>query len=472
MAGLQEGKSKNMRVHTTYPDWKIECTTRKGEHFVLRAPHTIATSRFLEDPTSKASIAYLGKNFNEMEVPGVAGKTIKDVLSKKDLIEIKSRDALGNEWLEMVGTINDIVDNPGEDEGVPVVHSDIQVEGVGVELMRYHIFWHAHIAARANLGGTGYLARSKGRVPGGRPEEVLSALLDTFFNDKYIFRFANGELLSNMIAREFEASVESLATLGLSALGMEGPLWQTLKRYCDAPWHELFMDIPNEKANPHERERPTLYFRPTPFDIERWEELKGRWGFEYHATDRLGTEQISSPVDGVYNFFWVPGKGPYTEFDQRSMLYDQSGGKLPIYDDDSIRRYGLRRLEMGTEYVQLIDENAQKFGSLTGSQRQRLKTTKNKVWELLELRTKQLQRWFGYEDFEQGTIPMRHRAGMDPKHGIRMGGILMNKANGKEYYIRGVEKRWMMGQEAVTTAHVLMGRDPKDYQKYLQRLGG
>jgi len=344
-------------------------------------------------------------------------------------------------------------------------------------------------ARQNNLGGVGWLARAKGRLPSGRPNEVVQNIYETFLNDNYIFTLADGRKINQAIQTKFADFPDSLAKTALKAMGMESALWQTLLRYTDAPWGELFLDMMHEYGN--ERHLPGidpalltpsgagfaerflkigLYFRPTPFDFEAWDRLASEdsWGFGYEDSDRMGEgEQLDQNESRLYNFFWAPMKSVFTGFDQLSLAFNQSGGLLPIYDEESIKAHGLRRLECGTEYVEFVKNADQQQGTIAPDQAFRSMTKATTLNELLIKRTMQLWRWFGFADrFYEGTISTRGRIGPSGKHGARIGSVVTRCRDGFQFYVTGISQQWQFPGPHMTTWQVVRGHNPREYRKW------
>jgi len=470
-----------MTTFTHGPDIQLEF---KPSHFfqpfTIKSCKTYNSTRTLENPASQALVSLQGHDFDDKAPVEVRGKRILDVLGLHDICKVRVRDGKGKQWVDVKGMIRNISEQLTDPQGKPGRNVQISLAGIGQALVDYQIFWHPHIAARSNLGGMGYLIRSKGRPPKGRPDEVLHQLADTFFNDDYIFRLADQTPINQAIFRNFGIITDGMAIIALSAMGMEGPLWQTLKRFSDAPWNELFVDIPHELNNPTSQalgdvpqfsyDNIHLYLRKTPYEREDWDRLaqKGSgWGFEYREEDRMEPgEMLARNVDKVYNFFWCPAKAVFAGKDQLAMVYNQSNGKLPIIDEDSVRKYGLRRLEQQTEYVQIANSAAAKQGVIPAADRVRMQTTALKWSDLLVDRTKRIARWNGYDKFEEGTIGTRGRIGADYNHGARIGGVITRQRDGKQFYITGIQQNWSHPGPHTTTLTVSRGHDPADYQAW------
>jgi hypothetical protein len=409
----------------------------------------------------------------------LADKEISATLNPYDLCKVWLCDGRGKRWIDIVGLIQADSLSVAETDGRPQNEVRLTLAGLGEALEKYQVFWHPHIAGQSNLGGIGWLVRAKGNTPRGRVDEVLTQIFDAFLNDKYVFTLADGRPLYQVLSKNFQTITGGLSTLGLQAMGMEGALWATLKRYSDAPWCELFVDIQHERGvlsadvsllSSTYAETVGLYLRPTPFSVAKWrsQAKEEGWGFEYEDSERLGGEQLVRDTNNIYNFFWCPEKAVYSSFDQLSMAYNQSGGKVPIYDEASIRKYGLRRLEQGTEYIESLTVSDEKGGALAADEKTRMQTAAAKKADLLVTRTRQLHQWFGYDQFYEGTIATRGRIGSSHDHGGRIGGVLTRKRDGRQFYITGIQQNWSFPGPHTTVFQVSRGHDPDKYLSWIR----
>jgi len=479
-----------MTTHSHNPDIRCEFETRDGETFSTKALFRYQSERHLESPTAKAHITLRGDRWMDLTNRRVGDAEIVETLRSNDLCTVTMRDGKGDEHIDITGLLKHARPTVMEIDGRPEHRVELEIEGLGRELEGYEIFWHPHIAGRNNLGGVGWLVRSKGRFPKGRPDQVIKTIFDTFLNDQYIFRLPDGRTIGEALQLRFSEFPDSLAKTALKAMGMEASLWETLKRYSDAPWGELFVAIPHEdmqrsvpKAqattasvdrvfDAFERKRgPAVYFRPTPFDIPAWDKLAAShgWGFSYADADRMDDgEVLDRDESRVYNFFWAPMRSTYSGFDQLSVAYNQSGGRLPTYDEEGIRRHGLRRLEQATEYVEMVTPDDAKPGVLTPAQQHEAKTSQPKLMDMLVKRTLQLYQWYGYDEFFDGTITTRGRIGPDSQHGAQIGSILTRERGGMEFYVTGIMQLWQMHGPHTTRWTVTRGRNPRQYKEWWQ----
>lgn len=464
------------------PHVELEVTSKRYGTFTIHAPRFYVSNRTLENPAATATIRFMDTYAKEGHIsnPSLVGKRYRDLLQSNDAVKTTLLGGDKRRHADVTGLVKSVMPVEMEQQSGEPEHSvEVRVEGVGGELANYQIFWHPHIAGRNNLGGTGFLARSKGKIPRGKPHEVLQALFDTFMNDDYVFRVGGKTLreVLDFIPTE-ETGDLSLGNTALSALGNVGALWPLLKRYSDAPWNELFVDIQHERSEVRGdlnsgfkigySGKEALYFRPTPFGFDRWNTLASTrgWGFTVDDEERVDDGfQLHRDQSRIYNFFFAPCKGIYSAFDQLSILFNQSNGILPLYDGDSIRKHGYRNLTQETEYVQYITKQDELVGPTDPSQRV-TGLGKERLWKLLALRTLQLYQWYGYDNFWDGTFTVRGRIGPHSQHGIRVGSVITRNADGWQYYVTGVRQICPYPGVHTTQITVERGRDPQVYLKW------
>jgi hypothetical protein len=468
------------------PPPRIEILTAKGDSFVLQNAVSCTTSRALSNPVAQASVMFMddrivgtGSKFD--------GKRFSDAIGLYDMVRISWPARDGRPWQDGIYLTQRPLQLHLKPAQGPTDQFTLSLLSVGEALQRYKIFWSPWLENRNNFAGLGFLARSAGKIVRGRPNQVILALLEIFLNDDYAFRFADGKKLKESFLPLLQDIAESLNVVGLSALNAEGALWGTLKRYADQPWNEFFVDVPHENAlgRPADRtqaqqlelagalrpygQQEAIYLRPTPFEADRWANLRAEdgWGFDYDGSDAMdGGEQMGLDADSIANYFWAAPKVIYSQFDMIQLIRQQTGGRVPIAFEDSIRKFGLRKMECGTEYVQLSGENI-----LDDATRQEGKISVRTEADLILRRTEQLARWFGYPDFWSGQITTLGRVGANRKTGARIGGILRNAQDRREYYIESIAQSWSQGTPWTTTLNLSRGHIPAEHAAWRKERG-
>ena len=453
-------------IYSQKPNIVLEFARRNGKSFKLYDCASYQSYQSLSRPTSQALPSIMGTRLNNVDDRSLAGADLRKVVEDYDLCRVMMDDAKGKVWTDIYGPVISAMEVRREEDGKPVHKTNISIQGLGAFLESAQIFWHPHVSGRANLAGVGGYIRARGKIPRGRPDEVVRKLIEVFLlNDEYALRLADGRLLKDAVTLVFDSFKDSAATTGLKALGLEANLWKMCQRYQDAPWGEFFTQVDQDKPK-----NIAVYMRPTPFDFDAWETLAGTngWGYEWSDTERMSAgEPIEPDTAGVSSMYLATGKAILSAFDQLSLLYDQSGGKIPIYDLKSFQKYGLRQLIQGTEYIQFYDAAAEKSSNLTVPDRFRHNTKLEKRSDLLYRRTLQLWQWFGYL-FDKGSVTLRGRIGHSPTDGARLGAVITRKRDGYQFYVTDIAQNWagVQGGGWQTTLTLTRGRDQAAYKKW------
>ena len=264
--------------------------------------------------------------------------------------------------------------------------------------------------------------------------------------------------------------------------GSETSLWDLIRCYSDKPYHETFVDLRrvntfNTSNNPTEIKtaeathiinpnplggstplsdiglnQPTaqytfnqpyvFYMRTTPFSPKNWTNLN------YHVFDltEILHQDTATDSDNIYNYYEVicerdniqPPNG------QISFFYQQSHAKIPIFDIQSISKFGFRKFPMNTtKYVEFV------LGDFQHTLRQQAYLMR------------ELFRWFCLgEEMESGSIVLKGRVGIG-YDGITIGSKLVESNGGtltkKEYYIESLCQEFTFGSGLKTTIGVTRG---------------
>jgi len=292
--------------------------------------------------------------------------------------------------------------------------------------------------------------------------------------------------------------------------GPERNLWDLLMMYTDPPFHECFIDLRRNgtydyadtkysssttvsketQYNADVTHHPltfdidgaekthavgkngnqanvsplVLYVRTTPFSPDTWGNLNQH---TFSTADVIETELASSD-ENVFNYFItlptfdsvISGIGAMPII--ASCTWDDSLNlpKVPIYDRDSIAKFGLRRFPAEqTKFVDFISKD------ITGQFYQTGLPTTMTIAKPCATLARQLLRWYSFgEDFETGFISLKGRVGIGP-NGATIGSRLVEygpsgSPTGKEYYIEGITQNWQVGTPLSTSLTVTRGHYP------------
>jgi hypothetical protein len=209
-----------------------------------------------------------------------------------------------------------------------------------------------------------------------------------------------------------------------------------------------------------------LYVRTTPFSPDTWNKLS------YHVfnTSDIINSQLSTSEENIHNYYnlMCAHDSPFMGNMQLAALAASTmdsvlhRGRCPIYDTESILKYGIRPFPADTtKFVTFI------YPNINGTH---LEAKPNSIDVIKPLATlcRQLLRWHAYgEDFEAGTIVLKGRVGIGPT-GASIGSRLIEctpegSRTGKEFYIEGVTQNWTIGAPLVTQLTVTRGHFPYNY---------
>jgi hypothetical protein len=285
-------------------------------------------------------------------------------------------------------------------------------------------------------------------------------------------------------------------------------IWDIAKSYSDVPFHEVFMDlrrprVPYQNPEPGKPPKylsemeaenthnindimnssvynPTLtnnlkqpyvfYMRTSPFSYDSWSNLT----YHYFSTADILMSDVSTSEENIYNYYELlcERENVFNSDTQLSLItassYEDKSKfpRLPIFDYQSILRYGLRKFPASvTKYVDFVTrQNGDKTTALDSPE----SAIKGQCTLMREL-----FRWFSFgEDFECGTLVLKGRVGVGAL-GASMGSRLIElnvnskstgAPTGKEYYIEGVSQNFEIGSPMTTTLAVSRGHFPFDYQ--------
>lgn len=453
------------------PDIEVRISTREGLTFTTKTLVSYSSTRSLNDAYSVARLRFEGIEVQGSGDPAIDGREWwgrKGVLKKKDLVGIYLRDHNGKLWPDVIGMVSSITVDKGESFGVPQDGVQIEVHGLGRALSDYRIFFHPQFSNRPGLmfgNGLGVGLIQAGNPPSGRPDQVCKTIFERYFNKDFVFKLADGRKLPDAIRLDFAKIQDSFDKMAKNINGQELSVWDALRKFCDAPWNELFSIIDSEK------DQLLLILRPTPFDLNSWEALRSQtgWSYTYDDTQRMGVESLMTDEDQVYTWFLAGGNSGLAGIQGAIKLFGNSSGKVPVYDRNLIEKYGFKALEKTTQYLELLNQNDASGGQIDPAKQREYNSTRGSLLDMLEAKTAQLYYWFGYEDFLRGSIPTVGRIGDDAEWGVRLGSVLTRKRDGLQMYITGIEQNWNMDGDWTTNITVERGHYSDEYRKWIRQ---
>jgi len=466
------------------PAVQVEVISRTGDRFTLNRPVSWDSQHSMNNPVQSATVGFKGTRIDgTLGSRAFEGKAFYDAIQPFDCVHVTALSPDGNRYTDVYGVAGKLTTDraPNGDES-----TFLPVYSLGEPLIHTLVFWHAAIAGLANLANIPWLKRA-GEPISGPPPSVIKQIYRAWFNDSSGVVLADGRRLDQAVRLAFHEFKDSLAVTPLNAMNMEGSVWEAMKNHADTPFGELFT-APLYEENKFLRDfgltqdystignlpKMAIHLRPMPFVPTRWDTLARTpgWNFSWDDSERVGGETIDWwNTSEVNTFFWCFGQFFQGRVDQLLQVFNDSGGKIPIVDEELLRRYGLRKFEQGTRYVEPLKESETQ-GSLSAEQ-QRNASSKTKVWEQLAKRSAELALMFGYEKMAGGNVTLRGRIGDSKEHGIRLGSVMHRNHDGGrfQFYCDNYAQSWGMGRPWSTTVSLSRGIEPDKWRKwYTQRL--
>lgn len=180
----------------------------------------------------------------------------------------------------------------------------------------------------------GYLGKEV-TLEGCTANEAIDKVISNYAGNYINYTFADKTNLLNRIHLSLTANpnYKILDVSGL--LNYQGSMWQLLKEIQNAPFNELFWEI-------DDKEFPTLYLRPTPFNKDKWNNLPYTEIIdEEYISDSIGRSDLET-----YTLYSVNCMTMLSEDNQTN-----SFGYLPLWYPKYFPKYGIRRLNVVSLYT-------------------------------------------------------------------------------------------------------------------------
>lgn len=206
---------------------------------------------------------------------------------------------------------------------------------------------------------------------------------------------------------------------------MSGSLWNTLMQSCNRVLNEMFVDIRNGK--------PTLIYRKMPLTKDLRQEIQDQGITDIPQKYILNAELGFSDHE-LFNYLTLIATDSLINDITYIVAATNAGVNLPRVAKDSTKRYGLRRIELNTEYA--IDKQNGEI-----------------VWDAIKKWVDELEdHWFNYYHFENGTIELKGL--MD----FKIGQYIRLPEQQKIYMVNSITWSWEFGQTPVVSLTVLYGQ--------------
>ena len=283
----------------------------------------------------------------------------------------------------------------------------------------------------------------------GNPGEIVESVLSAYLNtgiDQWVDpvtdkTFGTGWFQTDYIDKNLKGK-----TIISSTFSLAGNLWQTLQQFQNPSINEMFVDFrpPYDDQNNIINLEPALVLRQYPFWGNDWNFLPG----VVIDDDEIINDNTSKSDDDVKN--WI------RSVDDPSLTGSRAGivPYLPIglLNQNSIKRFGFRRLESPTQY--LLDPD-----------------TGKPIQDLVEDFTSLQALWHhSNEEFLAGNLTTYFRP--DIRVGYRLTRRSPLSSSYMEYYVEGVQHALNFPGQSSTVLTVTRGRDSNNelFQKSLEQL--
>lgn len=322
----------------------------------------------------------------------------------------------------LVGLVDDVRKTTDFSTGKPVRAFTLTGRGFNKALVNFNIGAISELSI-LSASGMGFFGTMLDVFAGGSPAVVIKGVLDNYIGMGCNYGFANNKSFKDYYQESIKDTSNGNEHLAdpTAFNSYQGGLWDFLKELKNAPFNELFWEIINDK--------PTIIFRPTPFNKDNWNSLQNIIVKDCDIiNENLGRSDLET-----YTVYITK-----TEF----MGIDSQFLGFPYWYPPYYTKYGISRLEVHSKYRESIGE------STDGSEDE---TT------MLESKTKDIFNWnIKNNVMENGTMTVK---GLNC---YKVGTRVTVESTGMEYYCEGVSHSFNFGTGWTTTLSLTRGLNPSD----------
>jgi hypothetical protein len=329
-------------------------------------------------------------------------------IGPNDLVIIQMTRPPEKEDEVMFGLVDDVRKNA--DYNNKSVNRSLTLTGRGFckAMLNFTIGTINEINANAEI--MGFMPNHSSILQGVTPGEAIGNVLNHYVKQGCDYHFKNGKSYTSYykyLMHNVKDNSERLVDCS-TFLTYQGSLWDYLKELQNAPFNELYWEIINH--------RPTLVFRPTPFNKDDWTALYRIEIKDFNViNENLGLSDLET-----YTVYKVVSETFATD--------TANLGFLPLWYQPYYSKYGLTRLEIQSKYM--TDDN-----SVT-------KTRDLFNWNILN------------NSMRNGTVVV---AGSNQ---FKVGNRVIFESDGIEYYIEAVSHNFTNYTGWTTTLQLTRGIDP------------
>ena len=341
-------------------------------------------------------------------------------ISPNDLIVIELTRPPEKSKPVFFGLVDDVRKSCDYNSKNPTRTLSVTGRGFNKALINFVIGTISELNATASI--MGFMADQINVFTGGSPGQIITGVLEnylgkgcnyTFGNNKKFMDYYQQSIKSNSNSYEFLADTSSF-------LSYQGSLWDYIKELKNAPFNELFWEIVND--------RPTLVFRPTPFNEEDWVKLL-----------RITIKDL----DIVQENIGQSDLETYTVYKVTSETFASDTadlGYLPLWYPAYYTKYGLTRLDVKSKYINYEsgdNTNTQKANVLS-------KTIDIFNWNILN------------NSMKNGTLVVKG------SNQYTVGSRIITEADNMEYYVEAVSHNFTNFSGWTTTLQLTRGIEPQN----------
>lgn len=331
-------------------------------------------------------------------------------IGSNDLVIIQMTRPPENKATVMFGLVDDVRKTTDYNSATPTRAITVTGRGFGKAFARFEIGTLSELNALSSSFGfmTPALLESITSQP---PATVCKLVTEAYIGKGCNYHFSNGKSYMSYYQPSFKVgSSDDKLTDTNSFLTYEGSLWNLLKEVKNAPFNEMFWEVINE--------RPSLIFRPTPFNENDWTKLLRITIRDLDIiSEDLGHSDIESYV--VY------------KVDSDTFFGETDSLVLPLWYPPYYHKYGLTRLSVSSKYLyggtinHILDKTQDLFN-----------------WNILN------------NAMENGTITVKG------SNQYKVGSRVIIESTGIEYYVEGVQHSFTFFEGWTTQLSVTRGIKP------------
>ena len=315
----------------------------------------------------------------------------------------------------LVGLVDDVRKTTDFSTGKPVRAFTLTGRGFNKALQNFTVGTVSELTVTASIQG--FFSTMLEVFSGAAPAVIIKGVLDNYIGMGCNYSFANGKTFKDYYQESIKnvSNGNEFLADATAFTSFQGGLWDFLKELKNAPFNEMFWEIIND--------RPTIIFRPTPFNKDNWNSLQcvtikdsdiinenlGRSDLETYVVYKVKAETFGGDTDILgYLPYWYP----------------------PYYT-----KYGITRLEVYSKYLEYNGDD--------------LSTIQDKMKDIFNWNIKN-------NYMENGTITVK---GLNC---YKVGTRVKIASTGMEYYCEGVTHNFNFGTGWTTTLSLTRGLEPSD----------